>query len=247
MKNINIALVILLILLYPFKNISQEHDHTHSEEEGYSQTIKKITQNNGHDDHTHDNEQDTVQKDTTGNAEETSAGIVPEEDQLPLSSESVFVPFSNFPTLHPLVVHFPFVLLYVALAAQLVGLFMRRNELLSWITIIVLAGGFTGALLAMQVFHPHVSDLPPRVQKIFETHEYYASVTTWLAGIALLFKLISHFWMKRRTWSEIMVFLIITGSVITVSLAGHLGTQLAYIENVGPQGNYLEQNHEHEH
>ncbi|MFW5831145.1 MAG: DUF2231 domain-containing protein [Prolixibacteraceae bacterium] len=245
MKNINIILVVLLILLHPFKSTSQEHDHTHSEEEEHSQNTEDIIQDNGHEDLT--SKQDTIQQDTAGNAEEISAGIVPEEDQLPLSSESVFVPLSNFPTLHPLVVHFPFVLLYVALAAQLVGLFMRRNELMSWVTIVVLAGGFAGALLAMQVFHPHVSDLPPRVQKIFETHEYYASVTTWLAGIALFFKLISHFWMKRRMWSEIMIFLIITGSVITVSLAGHLGTQMAYIENVGPQGNYLEQNHEHEH
>ena len=209
-------------------------------------SMQVAAQNDGHEGHTHGSEQDTVQQDTAEHAEETSAGIIPEEEKVPTTTESVFVSFSEFPTLHPLVVHFPIVLLYVAFAAQLIGLFTRRREM-SRATMVLLAGGLAGALLAMQVFHPHVADLQPGVQEIFETHEYYASITTWLAGIALLFKIISHFWIKRRIWTEVMVFLIIAGSVITVSLAGHLGTQMAYIENVGPQGKYLEQNHDHEH
>jgi uncharacterized protein involved in response to NO len=64
-----------------------------------------------------------------------------------------------------------------------------------------------------------------------------------LAGIALVLKLISHF-TKRKIWAEVIVFLVLAGSAVTVSLAGHLGSQLVFIEEVGPGGNYIKQHDE---
>jgi uncharacterized membrane protein len=156
---------------------------------------------------------------------------------------ATFAPFSDFPNLHPLVVHFPIVLLLLAVLTQLAGIFMFRKEL-SWVTLFLLLGGFAGAILASQVFHPHASGLVDRVQEILDTHEQYASITIWLAGIALVFKIISHFFLGNKRWGEWIIFLVIAGSALTVALAGHLGSQMVYLEDVGPKGNKLEQHHD---
>lgn len=215
MKQIVLFPLVFLISLLPLQIIAQEHGDSHSESDQPTETTEQH------------------ESSAAANHEEAAG-----------ESEAVFASFNDFPTLHPLVVHFPVVLLYVAFVAQIIGLIVRRREM-SWVTLILLLGGFIGALAAMELFHPHPADLPPAIHEVFEKHEYYASITTWLAGIALVFKIISHFWIKRHTWTEVMALLVITGAVITVSLTGHLGTQLTYIENVGPQGNYLEEHHEH--
>jgi len=142
-----------------------------------------------------------------------------------------------------MIVHFPVVLLLIAFLSQLTGFFIFKNEL-GLLTLVLLAGAFAGALLASQVFHPHAQELAPQAQKVLETHESYASWTLWLSGIALLLKGLSQFIMKQVRWVEIIVFLVITASAITVTLAGHLGSQLVFIEEVGPGGDKLEQ-HEH--
>ncbi len=183
--------------------------------------------------------------DSTAHEEESehSEQVLPTNQEIPGDSESVFAPFSAFPNLHPMVVHFPVVLLLLAFFSQLFGFFGFRVQF-SWITLFLLAGGFIGAIFAAQIFHPHAGGLPENVKEIFETHEYYGKTTMWLAAIALLFKIISHFFLKRKVWAEILVFIIISASAITVSLAGHLGSQMVYIEKVGPQGNYIEEHHD---
>ena len=168
--------------------------------------------------------------------------VLPEGSGIPGTASSIFAPYSEFPNLHPMVVHFPIVLLLLALLAQFIGLFGFRPQL-SWFTLLLLLGGFVGALLASQVFHPHTTGLPEKIKEILETHEYYANLTTWLAGAAFVFKAISHF-TKRKTWAEVIIFLLITGSAVSVSLAAHLGSQMVYIEEVGPGGNYIEQHDE---
>lgn len=177
--------------------------------------------------------------------EETSVVVeegLPEAGEIPATENSIFAPWSQFPNLHPMVVHFPIVLLLLAVLSQFTGLFAYRKEM-SWITIFLLTGGFIGALLAGLVFHPHTNELPENIQKIFETHEYYAYLTLWLAGIALVLKFISHF-TSRKTWFEVIVFLVLGASALTISLAGHLGSQMVFIEEVGPGGNYIEQHDE---
>ncbi len=147
--------------------------------------------------------------------------------------------FDDFPTLHPLIVHFPIVLLLLALFSQLAGFFVFKNEL-SWITLFLLAGGFVGAYTAGNFVHPDTDGLSDYLEKILEQHETYADYTIWLSGIALLFKAASHFVFKRKLWAEMVVAVILIGSAYTVSTAGHYGAQLIHIEGVGAKGEYLE-------
>lgn len=156
---------------------------------------------------------------------------------------AVFKPYSDFPNLHPLVVHFPIVLLLLAFVSQLAGFFVFQKPL-SWVTLLLLLGGVVGATMASNVFHPHTAGLSENVQKMLEEHEFYAGLTTWFAVIALFLKIISHNWLTRKKWAEIVVLLLLAGSAVTVSLTGHLGAQMVHVEGVGPQGNYLEQHDE---
>lgn len=74
----------------------------------------------------------------------------------------------------------------------------------------------------------------------------YATWTLWLSGIAVLLKAGSHFFMKRAVWAEVVAVLVLLASAYTVSVAGHHGSQLVFIEDVGPQGKYLEaEGHSH--
>lgn len=75
---------------------------------------------------------------------------------------------------------------------------------------------------------------------MLEIHEKYAAYTLWLSGIGLVLKLVSHFYFNRKLATELMTALVIVASATFVSLTGHYGSQLAYVEGVGSQGRYLE-------
>lgn len=155
------------------------------------------------------------------------------------NNSKVFASFNEFPTLHPFIVHFPIVLIIIAFFVQLVGLFKFRDAF-SWLTLFLLIFGFAGALLAAFVIHPPAANLPFHVRTIYEMHETFAYWTVWLSGGAFAVKLISQF-THRKNWIEVAVVVLLAGAATTVSLAGHLGSQMVFIEEVGPGGRYLEQ------
>ena len=149
----------------------------------------------------------------------------------------------DFPNMHPLVVHFPIVLLLLAFLAQLLALFIWKNEL-SLVTMALLAGGFVGAYLASTSFHAHTGDLSNTAQQVLDLHDRYANFTVWSSGIALLLKIAGHFLLKRKFWMEIVVVVFLAGAAYSVIRAGHYGATLVHLHGVGPQGKYLEM-HEH--
>jgi len=152
--------------------------------------------------------------------------------------------WSEFPSLHPLLVHFPIVFLLIAFLMQLAGLFVFREQL-TWVSLILLVLGFVGAVAAAYFVHPHTSELPERAALVLGEHERYATLSVWLSGIALLLKLVSHFFLKRKFWSELLVAAVMLSVAVSVSIAGHYGAQLVHIEGVGAQGKFLETEHHH--
>ncbi len=153
--------------------------------------------------------------------------------------------FSDFPTLHPLVVHFPIVLLLLATLLQFTGFFVFKKEL-SWITMGFLFLGVVGAWMASNPYHPHTSELTGNAAWLLEQHERYASLTFWAGVAALVVKIITHCFLKKKLWAEILVFALLATATYFVSTAAHFGAQLTHIEGVGPQGHHLEMgDHEH--
>lgn len=148
---------------------------------------------------------------------------------------------ADFPKLHPLVIHFPIVFLILAFIIQIVSFFVYKNEL-SWVTVFLVVLGFIGAYLATNFFHggdPNLSALDPISRATFERHEQYASYTVWISGIAALIKIISHFFFKRKLWTEIIAVILMAGAVYTITITGDMGARLVHIDAIGVQGNKI--------
>jgi len=177
----------------------------------------------------HHAKKDTVEKAvTTADTSKTSVNVM----QHPKPT--------GFPTLHPLVVHFPIVLLILAFIFQMIGLFNRKNEW-NYVTLGLLAAGVLGAYLAGTSFHPHTEELASDVDAILDRHELFATYTLWTGLAGLVLKAATVFLIKKRKLVfEIVTAVILLLSAISVSEAGHLGAHLTHIDGVGPQGNYLE-------
>lgn len=162
-------------------------------------------------------------------------------DSLGASSETVSYPEqTGYSTLHPLVVHFPIVLLIVAALLQIIGSFYSKANW-DYITLVLLAGGVAGAYLSGSFFHPHTEGLPSHVAEILERHELFASLTLYASVVALILKITGMFILKsRKRMVEIITAFILLFSAVSVSLAGHWGAYLTHVEGVGPQGKFIE-------
>lgn len=146
-----------------------------------------------------------------------------------------------FPNYHPLIVHFPIVLLLIAAAMQIALMFFKNKAFNYAITILTVIGFITG-WLAATIFHAHAaSNVSPQAMELFEEHEKLAFITIWLSGIASAFKIIGLFTTKK--WIEVIALLLLLGSAVTVSVAGHHGSELVYKQGIGPKGEKLEQEH----
>ncbi|MBB6609709.1 hypothetical protein H7F15_01545 [Pontibacter sp. Tf4] len=154
----------------------------------------------------------------------------------------VHASLSDFPNTHPLIVHFPIMLLMVAAAVLLANIVFLRNEL-DWVATIAALIGFITAYLAANYNHPHTDGLTAHAQLVLDQHDLYAEWTVYLGGIGLVAQLLSQFLFKGKRWSVAVAALILTGSAYAVSMAGHYGAQLVHIEGVGPQGKFLEEHH----
>ena len=144
--------------------------------------------------------------------------------------------FKEFPNLHPLLVHFPIVLLLLALLAQGMVLFFKDNKTFKWISFFFIATGCLSAYIAMQN-GTHISgDADEKAFAIFDTHFLFARITLWSALIISVVRFIVIKWYPKR-WMEFVLLGLFTITAITVSITAHHGAQLVYIYGVGPQGN----------
>lgn len=149
----------------------------------------------------------------------------------------------EFPTLHPLVVHFPIVLLIIAALLQWVGLFLYKKEIttVAWALLLL---GFISAYASSTWFHAHTSQLVPAIQAILEEHEMYASYTQWLSGIALLVQSVNLFFLRRNVWVNFSMAIAMSAAAFFVAYTGHHGAELVHKHGVGAKGYLLEQ-HRH--
>ncbi len=152
--------------------------------------------------------------------------------------------FKDFPSLHPLVVHFPIVLILLAAAFQVVVVWKPHWRQIRWATLCIMAAAFFSALAASTIFHAMPSaDAPKAAMQIFEEHEKYAQLTLWMSGITLLLKSIGIFFKINRRLYELIVLLAAIIAAIFLSIAGHHGAKLTHVAGVGPMGRYLMKDH----
>lgn len=151
--------------------------------------------------------------------------------------------FKEFPSLHPLAVHFPIVLILLAAALQIV-LVWKDLKQIKWVTLVIMGGAFISSLAASTIFHAEPSaDAPKAALEIFEQHEKYAQLTLWMSGITFLLKSIGVFFKINRRSFEIIVLIAAIIAAIFLSIAGHHGAKLTHVAGVGPMGRYLMKGH----
>ncbi len=171
------------------------------------------------------------------------ASTVPMTQEPALTSDDVPIGFweslSVFPTLHPLVVHFAIVLLLVALPTYGGGLWFR-NTAVKIVGALLAFGGWMGAILATNVFHPHTIGLTDAMFAILEEHERYANWTVYASTLAWVLAGLSCVSKLQHRVLELAVVVVMGFSFFSVTLAGHYGAMLTHLYGVGPQGQYLE-------
>lgn len=152
--------------------------------------------------------------------------------------------FKDFPSLHPLIVHFPIVLILLAVAFQVVVVWKPHWRQIRWTTLFIMAGAFFSALAASTIFHAMPSaDAPKAAMEMFEAHEKYAQLTLWMSGITLLLKSIGIFFKINRRLYEVIVLIAAIIAAIFLSITGHHGARVTHVAGVGPMGRYLMKDH----
>ena len=152
---------------------------------------------------------------------------------------SAWVGLDAFPTLHPMVVHLPVVLLPFALLLFVIE-WQSRPEKASLSVIISAIGGALGAITASFWLHPHVESLSREALTVLEAHDFFAYTTTGLASSAAVCLGIRYFRWNHydRKWWTLIVFILLSASSITVAATGHLGATLSHVHEVKISSNH---------
>ena len=139
----------------------------------------------------------------------------------------------EFPTLHPMVVHLPVVLLPFAFLLLVIEFFSRfKSPQLP--SIIATFGGTAGALMASYWLHPHVESISRDALEVLEAHDLFAYITTGFASGASMCLLLRYFrWNSpdRRWWTGSALILLFFSS-LSVAATGHLGATLSHVHQV---------------
>jgi uncharacterized membrane protein len=216
MTKLNFALLLGLILAFSIPGLG--HGGKKHQKDSVKQDSSVVTKDTSHAEHHHE----------AGHKQATK----------------VKADLDEFPSLHPLIVHFAIVLLIIAAILQLINLILLKKEF-AWIIAGLIVSGFTVAMLASTKFHPHTHGMSDHARQILALHDQYAEWTLYLAGIAATLQVLNLFFFKTRRQAFAIVAFVMIASAYCVAHAGHYGAQLVHIEGVGPQGKYLETGHHH--
>lgn len=191
----------------------------------------------------HEGHKKKKQDSTAVQPEHVQGGTIHHHDEaMPSNQSKVKADLDDFPTLHPLIVHFAIVLIIVAAALQLLNLILIKKEI-AWIIAAILLIGVLAAWMAGKNFHPHTHGISDHAKMVLEQHDKWADWTIYTGIISLILQLANLFVFKSKRWAMTIIAVILVASGYSVSCAGHYGAQLVHIEAIGPQGKYLEMEH----
>lgn len=155
-------------------------------------------------------------------------------------------------TIHPMVVHFPIALLYLALAVDIVSRFMRTPDHFLdrssfWLTVLGFLAGAIAA--AMGVISEQFVHWTPTTTVLLGAHQRDAVLTGVFALLAIAVRFYSHypqsqpavshsgrawsFWSTGRGRSTPLSTVLLLLAVVMITLTGSLGGTMVYHYGVG--------------
>ncbi len=144
------------------------------------------------------------------------------------------------PNLHPLVIHFPIVLLCAAVLFDFLGLVLRGSPWLSKAALLLFVLGAVGAIAAVVSGHQAVDGLdksgllPHNALHDLHEHTELGKATAWFFGIYAGLRLILTWWgsMKHASFA-VIVFLIGFGGLFLLWETAEHGGKMVYYHNLG--------------
>ncbi len=137
--------------------------------------------------------------------------------------------------LHPLIVHFPVVLVMISLLFDLVGRatdgpWWRKASLALLVIAVVtgVAGILTGELAA-----DHAEKIQRIAEDAVDSHGDLAKLSIWLAGGALVARLAEVGMGAMRGLVSVIALLLQLASAVAIGVAGHHGGLLVYRHGAG--------------
>lgn len=144
--------------------------------------------------------------------------------------------WTEFPTLHPMIVHFPVTLIPLAFVFAIVGVFAMGRTYI-WLafafSLLGLASGWAAAFPA----HPHTTGLSAAASLTLEKHDFFAYTSLWITTLAVLMAAIC-LWKPGRL-VRVSLALVLLLSSLSIAITGHYGGALAYVHGIGAQGRFL--------
>ena len=144
----------------------------------------------------------------------------------------------DFPTLHPMVVHVPVIMIPVAFVFGLISIFFAYRYFVMLATAFAIVG-LIGGYLAAFPMHPHTQGLSEAAIRTLQQHDFFAYSTLGVTAFSLVTGVIAMLKSNFLTRSLLAVALFIAS--MCVSITAHYGGTLTYVHGVGVQGNFLDE------
>jgi uncharacterized membrane protein len=145
--------------------------------------------------------------------------------------------FDDFPTLHPMVVHVPVIMIPMALLFGLMSIFFTHRHFVALAVAFALTGVLGGYVAAFPM-HPHTRGLPEAVLVTLQQHDFFAYSTLGITTFSVVIGAIALLKPNLITRSLLVVTLLLAS--VGVSVTAHYGGTLTYVHGVGVNGNYLD-------
>jgi uncharacterized membrane protein len=130
--------------------------------------------------------------------------------------------------IHPIIVHFPIVLILVGFLAEVIYLFFRKDPLFSLAGLWLFCGGTLAAVAAYTSGVFMTNEVYGAAGAVQSTHESFAEITVISSLVGSLLKIYLKAEGKETGLLNWIAFAIYAFTVIMVSITGYYGGVLVY-------------------
>ena len=143
----------------------------------------------------------------------------------------------DFPTLHPMVVHVPVIMIPLAFLFGVISIFFTKRYFVA-LAVAFASAGVLGGYIAAFPMHPHTRGLSETAARVLQQHDFFAYSTLGVTAISVVIGIFA--WLRPSFFSKGLLAVVLLLASLCVSVTAHYGGTLTYIHGVGINGNYLD-------